>query len=135
MRKVIKSSLFIFLFCFLLLSSCSKNDENDSSKDTEDLSTDTTAEGIIKEIYSADNDITGLFIAEGEVDEEDAINKYSTAYVNITDKTKVYDLKANEILPEDLQEGMYVQIVFYGSIAESYPPQGNAYTIHIIKDK
>ncbi|WP_105617153.1 DUF3221 domain-containing protein [Vallitalea okinawensis] len=89
------------------------------------------AEGEIKEIYTADTDITGFFIADGKT--EGIVNKYNTAYVNITEETKIFNQESNEITVEELEVGMYVEIVFYGSIAESYPPQGSAGIINIIK--
>lgn len=106
-----------------------------SEEPAEDLaiqtSNETMAEGEIKEIYTADTDITGFFIADGKTDA--TVNKYDTAYVNITEETKIFDRESNEMTVNELEVGMYVEIVFYGPIAESYPPQGNAGIINVIK--
>lgn len=85
--------------------------------------------GEIKEIYTDEESGIALnFLVEGELEDD---TTYDSAYVTLESDTKIYkgDEKATI---EDLAEGIIVEIVFEGSVGESYPVQGTAEKIIIL---
>ncbi len=116
--------ILVICFIFLILVGCTNNKNNIT--DDEEFN-DLMAEGVIKELYLADENTIGFYISEGNT-----TNKYTTAYVDITNETKIYDTELNEITANELTEGIYVEVTFYGNVSESYPPSGDASKINII---
>ncbi|MCF6462651.1 DUF3221 domain-containing protein [Clostridium sp. Cult1] len=87
--------------------------------------------GEIKEIHT---DEEGLLIqsilVEGEI-EDDTL--YDSAIITISNGTKI--LKENEEVEiEVVEEGLIVEVIFDGSVAESYPVQATAKEITIIEN-
>jgi len=87
--------------------------------------------GEIKEIYLSEDGttISGILV-EGEVEED---TMYDYASVTIDENTLIYKGE-DEVTIEDLEEGLKVEIVFDGPVAESYPVQGVAERINIIEE-
>jgi len=56
---------------------------------------------------------------EGEAELQSA----DQIYVSVSDTTSILDENANDIEGSDLQEGMIIEILYNGMIAESYPAQ------------
>lgn len=81
-------------------------------------------------ILNEDNKVTAI-MAEGQVESD---TTYDKARVGIAKDTVVI-LKATgqKLSPEDLKEGMRVEVVFRGAVAESYPVQGQAKTIRVLE--
>lgn len=69
-------------------------------------------------------------MVEGKV-ESDTV--YDKPRVRITKDTVVLKATNEEISSEELEEGMMVEVVFQGAVAESYPVQGQAKAIRIVK--
>ena len=116
MRKTI--SLLLVLFLIIIISSCNKN-----SNEVIDI------RGEIKEIYTdEENSLVLNFLVEGEK-EDDTV--YDSASVTIENNTEIYkdDEKATV---DDLVEGIAVEVIFNGSVAESYPVQGTAKKVIIL---
>lgn len=87
--------------------------------------------GEIKEIYTdEDSLLVQNILVEGEIQDD---TMYDSAHVTITNDTEIFrgDEKATI---EDIEEGLTVEVVFDGSVAESYPVQGTAKKIIIIED-
>lgn len=112
--------LLTILLLSLLLFACSKN-----SSETIDI------RGEVKEIYMG---IEGLamegFLVEGEV-HQDTI--YDSASVTINKDTKIYKDGTKSSL-EEIEEGIVVEVIFEGPVAESHPIQGVAKEIRIQGD-
>lgn len=87
--------------------------------------------GEIKEIYLSEDDTTiaGILV-EGEIQED---TMYDSASVRIDENTVIYKGEEEGTI-EDLEEGLIVEIIFDGPVAESYPVQGLAKEIKILED-
>jgi len=119
MKKVV--FLTIIFMLLLLVYGCTK----------EGLSQSIGIRGEIKEIYlSEDNTTISGILVEGEVEED---TMYDYANVTIDEKTLIYKGE-EEVTIEDLEEGLKVEIIFDGPVAESYPVQGVAERINIIEE-
>ena len=119
MKKIV--CLTIIFVVLLLLYGCAK----------EGLSQSIGIRGEIKEIYLSEDGttISGILV-EGEVEED---TMYDYASVTIDENTLIYKGE-DEVTIEDLEEGLKVEIVFDGPVAESYPVQGVAERINIIEE-
>lgn len=118
MRKTI--SLLLVLFLTIVISSCNKD-----SNEIIDI------RGEIKEIYTDEENILVLsFLVEGEK-EDDTV--YDSANVAIENDTEIYKDEEKATV-EDLVEGIAVEVIFNGSVAESYPVQGTAKKVIILGD-
>lgn len=119
-----KCSFFIFFVIFTLIlvgcnQSLGKNEENRIG-----------IRGEIKQIaWNDDKEISHLYV-EG-IKEEDT--DYDKANIKITDKTKFIQKGSNHELSETkLQQGMKIEVIFEGAVAESYPVQGTAKEVRIV---
>lgn len=119
MKRIVCVGLIFVLI--LLLNGCAK----------EGLSQSIGIRGKIKEIYlSEDGDTIAGILVEGEVHED---TMYDYASVEIDESTSIYRGE-EEVTIEDLEEGLKVEIIFAGPVAESYPVQGVAEMINIIEE-
>ena len=84
---------------------------------------------ITKITLSEDNRITSILV-EGEV-ESDTV--YDKASVRIVEDTVILDNSGQDVSLQELRQGMKVEVVFQGAVAESYPVQGNAKAIRVIQ--
>lgn len=116
--------IFIVVVIFvlsLLLNGCAK----------EGLSQSIGIRGEIKEIYlSEDGDTISGILVEGEIQED---TMYDYANVTLDENTLIYKGE-EEATIEGLEEGLKVEIIFAGPVAESYPVQGVAERINIIEE-
>lgn len=79
---------------------------------------------------SNDNKIVSLMV-EGELEEDTSHDKAS---IRIVKNTKIYMANTkNKISTNELKEGMKVEAIFEGPVAESYPVQATAKLIRIIE--
>ncbi|MCX7745834.1 MAG: YobA family protein [Clostridia bacterium] len=121
----LKRILFIVLTITLMLNtvSCMKasNSENEEK---------IGIRGQITKVLMDNNKVISAIMVEGKV-ESDTI--YDKARVGIDKGTKIYTGNAGQKLSaSELKEGMKVEVVFEGPVAESYPVQGKAKTIKVI---
>lgn len=87
--------------------------------------------GKIKELYIVEDELTITgFLVEGEVQDD---TMYDSANVSIGEDTEIYR-NEKKINSEELEEGLIVEIIFDGPVAESYPVQGTAKKIIIIDE-
>ncbi len=87
--------------------------------------------GEITELKVNDDIQQVTILVEGEPDENVS---YDKAYVAITAKSKISFDENNEALSSnELKVGLTVEGVFEGPVAESYPVQGTAKSIKIIR--
>jgi hypothetical protein len=87
--------------------------------------------GTILDIFTQEGSISGIYI-EGIVESDTTVDK---ARVGITEATRIYLQTASgyEVAtPEQLTVGLKVEVLFTGTILESYPPQAKAGEILII---
>ncbi|SDW47965.1 DUF3221 domain-containing protein [Tepidimicrobium xylanilyticum] len=117
MKRIIFISFFLIIL--LAIAACSK-----------EVAEKIGIRGQITEIYIDEENlfIQGILV-EGEV-EEDTI--YDSANVTINDDTKILK-DEQEVTVDYLEEGLTVEVVFDGPVAESYPVQGTAKEIIIIE--
>lgn len=110
--------LLLLLFIIpLIIAACSKETETIGIR------------GWIKEIQMDEEELLiHSILVEGEIEDD---TQYDSAYVNITEETKI--LKDDkEVNLDVLEEGLMVEVIFDGPVAESYPVQGAAKKIIII---
>ena len=119
MKKAI--GLITILALVLLINGCAKEGSSESLG----------IRGEIKEVYLSEDGttISGILV-EGELQED---TMYDYASVTIDENTSVYRGE-EEAAAEELEEGLQVEIVFEGPVAESYPVQGLAKEIKILED-
>lgn len=87
--------------------------------------------GEIKELYAEEDDLNlTSFLVEGEVQDD---TMYDSANVSIDEDTEIYRGEEKTSIDE-LEEGLMVEVVFDGPVAESYPVQGTAKKIIIIDE-
>ncbi len=87
--------------------------------------------GTIVDVFTPEGSISGMYI-EGIVESDTTVDK---ARVGITEATRIYLQTASgyEVAtPEQLTVGLKVEVLFTGTILESYPPQAKAGEILII---
>jgi hypothetical protein len=87
--------------------------------------------GTIVDVFTPEGSITGFYI-EGIVESDTTVDK---ARVGITEATRIYLQTASgyeDATPEQLTVGLKVEVLFTGTILESYPPQAKAGEILII---
>lgn len=120
MKKIIWPILILVLA--LMFNGCAK-------KETKEL---IGIRGEIKELYLSEdgNNIDG-FLVEGEIQED---TMYDSADVTIDENTTIY-IGEEEGTIEDLEEGLKVEVIFEGPVAESYPVQGVAKEIYILAEQ
>lgn len=70
-------------------------------------------------------------LVEGNVEED---TSYDKAHIRINKDTNIKDNSNKTLQISDLQEGDTVEVSFIGPVAESYPVQGVAHTITVIRD-
>ncbi|WP_352418088.1 DUF3221 domain-containing protein [Proteiniborus sp.] len=79
---------------------------------------------------SNDNRIVSIMV-EGELEEDTSFDKAS---IRIDKSTKIYMANTNtKISTDELKEGMKVEAIFDGPVAESYPVQAKAKVIKILE--
>jgi beta-N-acetylhexosaminidase len=117
----IKKILLLILSLFLLIGAIGCNND---TKDSLGIRGDIT-----QIILGDDESVTGILV-EGKV-ESDTV--YDKARVGIAKDTVILKTTGQEISPEDLKEGMKVEVVFQGAVAESYPVQGQAKAIRVVE--
>lgn len=84
---------------------------------------------ITKILIDGNKAVIGIMV-EGKV-ESDTL--YDKAKVSIDNGTKIFKENSSQKLSgSELKEGMKVEVVFEGPVAESYPVQGKAKTIRVI---
>ncbi len=116
-----KKVLFVILSLSIvfMIAGCTKN--NDSLG----------FQGEITEITFREGNIEATILVEGELAENVA---YDKAYVTITKETAIVKKAGNKKLSvSDLKEGLKVEGVFEGDVAESYPVQGTAKFIRVVE--
>ena len=87
--------------------------------------------GEIKEVYlDEENSLVSIFLIEGEIEDD---TRYDSASVTVNNNTEIYRDEEKATI-EDLEEGIIVEVVFEGAVAESYPVQGIAKKIKILDD-
>lgn len=85
---------------------------------------------ITKVIIDGNKNVTSILV-EGKIESD---TEYDKANVKIDKDTKIYkEAESNELSVNELKEGIKVEVVFEGPIAESYPVQGKAKTIRLIE--
>ena len=117
----IKKTLLLTLSLILLIGAigCSNN-----TKDSLGI------RGEITQIILDDGkSVTGILV-EGKV-ESDTV--YDKARVRIAEDTVILKTTGQELSTKDLKEGMKVEVVFQGAVAESYPVQGQAKAIRVVE--
>jgi beta-N-acetylhexosaminidase len=84
---------------------------------------------VTKIFMNNDKTVTGIMV-EGKVESDTMVDK---ADIKIDKGTKILIGNTNQkFKSSELKEGMKVEVVFEGPVAESYPVQGKAKTIRII---
>jgi beta-N-acetylhexosaminidase len=87
--------------------------------------------GLITNISINDSKMISTIMVEGKV-ESDTI--HDKASIRLEKKTKISKGSGNQKLSADeLKEGMKVEVIFDGPVAESYPVQGKAKSIRVIE--
>lgn len=119
MKKVI---LVLLLAAFVLTAfGCSKDVEG----------TVIGVRGQITGLNMGQDSKTMFILVEGKLEQDTA---YDKASLTITDKTKIIDKGTDKKLSKEaLKEGMQVEVIMEGSVRESYPVQGDAKEVRIIK--
>lgn len=85
--------------------------------------------GEITEIFLDDEEKVAAVLVEGQVESD---TMYDKARVGIAKDTVILKTNGEELQPEDLKEGMKVEVVFQGAVAESYPVQVQAKAIRVL---
>ncbi len=87
--------------------------------------------GLITKVLVNDSKTVTAIMVEGKV-ESDTL--YDKATVSIEKSTKIsIDKEGKKLSSNELKEGMKVEIVFEGPVMVSYPVQGKAKNIKVIK--
>lgn len=116
----IKKFLLLILSLILLIGAIGCSDD---AKDIIGI------RGNITEITMSDDNVMVIMV-EGKV-ESDTV--YDKGRVRITKDTVILKDTDEKISPENLREGMTVEVVFQGGVNESYPVQGQAKAIRVMK--
>lgn len=119
----VKRNVIILLSIFILFGivGCSRHDSKGK----------VGIRGDIKEIKLSDDKETASILVEGKIYED---TDYDKAMIRVDKKTKIHKLDSKDnISINDLKEGMKVEVIFTGPIAESYPVQGAAEIIRIVE--
>jgi len=137
-------TVLLIVITFITLTGCIKGGDDEvalrQKYETEKLKNESNDTGKIKEtikigirgkVMSIVNGKDGITIlVEGKV-ENDTI--YDKASVKISKEAIITENKLGAILDiSDIKVGQTVEIVFDGAVAESYPVQGRALTVHLI---
>jgi beta-N-acetylhexosaminidase len=85
--------------------------------------------GEITEIILDDGGKVAAVLVEGKV-ESDTV--YDKARVAIAEDSVILKTNGQELEPQDLKQGIKVEVVFQGPVAESYPVQGQAKAIRVL---
>ncbi|NLZ52042.1 MAG: DUF3221 domain-containing protein [Thermoanaerobacteraceae bacterium] len=85
--------------------------------------------GEITEIILDDDEKVAAVLVEGKV-ESDTV--YDKARVAIAKDSVILKTNGQELQPQDLEQGMKVEVVFQGPVAESYPVQAQAKAIRVL---
>lgn len=117
MKKGLIILIIIVVSSFLFIG-CSKNDDDKAS-----------IRGYVAEIVISK---TGAnILVEGKIEEDTEFDKAS---VSINSETVIKkDGIEGKIEVSDIKKGDKVEVVFTGAVAESYPVQGTAKSIRILK--
>ncbi|MBU5437368.1 YobA family protein [Tissierella sp. MSJ-40] len=111
--------LILFFIIMLAVVGCGKKEDSIGIR------------GEIIEIYESMEEGSVLtFLVEGEIEED---TSYDKASVTVDSDAKVY-IGDEEGSYKDLKEGVKIEVVFNGEVAESYPVQGTAKKIVILED-
>lgn len=114
-----KKTIFLVLCIMLIsLSGCQKEEQ-------------ISIRGEITSVnMSSDNKIVSILV-EGELEEDTFHDKAS---IKIDNNTRIYigDAK-KKVSADELEEGMIVESIFKGPVAESYPVQAKAKLIRILE--
>lgn len=87
--------------------------------------------GLITKVLVNDSKTVTAIMVEGKVESDTLHDK---AKVSIEKSTKIStDKESKKLSSNELKEGMKVEIVFEGPVMESYPVQGKAKNIKVIK--
>ena len=116
--KYVPLMVLTLVMLFAVLS-CSTN-SNDS----------VAVRGEITEIFLDGEGKVAAVLVEGEV-ESDTV--YDKARVAITKGSVILRTSGEELQPQDLKQGMRVEVVFQGPVAESYPVQAQAKAIRVLE--
>ena len=118
MKRII--SILLIVFLAIAIAGCNKDSDETIG-----------IRGEIKEIYTDEESSLVLsFLVEGEI-EDDTV--YDSASVALENDTNIYKGEEKATV-EELVEGAKVEVVFNGSVAESYPVQGTAKKVKILGD-
>ncbi len=124
----------LFSLIIIVLSGCSTNPQTPA--DNFDNEFTSGVNGTITNISFDNNSNVTSFLVEGEQEDTDEGYYYDKAHVSITEVTKIYSEKSDKEIPtNELKEGMNVEVVFYGPVAESYPVQAKAKIIRVTENK
>lgn len=86
---------------------------------------------ITKVLLDENQKVTGILV-EGKLESDTSFDKAS---VRIEKNTKIYRGSPEQKLSAgDLKEGMKVEAIFEGEVAESYPIQARAKTIRVMEE-
>lgn len=121
----LKRILFIVLTATLIISTigCMKAS---GSKSQEKVG----IRGQVTQVLMDSSGAVSAITVEGKVESDTVHDK---AKVGIDKGTKISKGNTGQKLPaSELKEGMKVEVVFEGPVAESYPVQGKAKTIRVI---
>jgi len=116
-----KKALLLIVIAILLLVAAFGYGKND--KDSVGI------RGEITELLYDNEGKVAAVLVEGKVESDTSFDK---ARVGIAKDTVILKTNGQELEPEELQEGMKVEVVFQGPIAESYPVQGRAKAIRVL---
>ncbi|PWA09996.1 DUF3221 domain-containing protein [Pueribacillus theae] len=119
---------FLLISSMLVVTGCGSNKSDTSEKDT-----GVSIRGTIEEVEELKGVEGKQILVEGEKEKD---TEYDKASVKVTEDTKVFSLKDGEkvkALMQELQKGLLVEVIFVGSVAESYPVQATASQIIILK--
>lgn len=87
--------------------------------------------GYITKVTLDSSNKVSSFLVEGKAESD---TMYDKATVRINKDTRIYKgASGNKLSESDLKEGMNVEVVFEGPVAESYPVQGKAKIIRVLE--
>lgn len=123
-----------FSLILIVMSGCSTSPQIPADNVDDEFTSGVN--GTITIISFDDNSNVTSILVEGEQEITDKGYYYDKAHVSITEVTKIYSGKGDKEIPtNELKEGMNVEVIFYGPVAESYPVQAKAKTIRVIENK
>ena len=115
-KKVLLTITAIFLLFAVIACSKSGNDR-------------VGVRGEIREIYLDEEEKVAAVLVEGQLESD---TDYDKARVAIAKDTVILKTNGQELEPGELKEGMKVEVVFQGPVAESYPVQARAKAIRVL---